>query len=290
MAEQQVAEQAAATTEETASPLDNLLKQVDMAPPESAGDTETKAGRLSHALNLFFNALSGQEVERVDKVLVDKVIGEIDAKISAQVNEILHAPEFQKMESAWRGLKFLIDRTNFRKNIKIEVVNCSKESLMEDFEAVPETLQSGLFKHLYDQEYDQAGGEPFGAVLGNYEFENNNEDMSLLRNLSKVSASCHAPFIGSVGASFFGKKDMEELTMMSDTKPIFEQIEYSKWNEFRKSEDSRYVGLTMPRFLLRSPYETGSIYAKKFHFVEDASARPTTTISGATPPSPSAPT
>lgn len=269
MSKAEAAQSSQAATQEEASPLDSLLSKIDIDRTQD----EERANDLSLAMNLLIDSVTRRhaKVERVDKVLIDQVIAELDSKISAQVNEVLHNEEFQKLESAWRGLKHVVDRTNFRRNIKIEVINVSKDELESDFQSVPETLQSGLFKHVYDQEYDQAGGEPFGAIIGNYEFANTIQDITLLRNLAKVSAACHAPFIGSVGSKFFGVKDMDELSLKSDVGPIFEQKEYVKWNTFRETEDSRYVGLTMPRFLLRTPYGPDTIPTKTFHFEEDAS-------------------
>ena len=271
MSKQQADPTAASTTTEELSPLDSLLSKVDIDRNDS--EHEERANDLSRAMNLLIDSVTRthQKVERVDKTLIDKVIAELDSKISAQVNEVLHNEDFQKLESAWRGLKFLVDRTNFRRNIKVEVINVSKDELQDDFESVPETLQSGLFKHVYDQEYDQAGGEPFGAIIGNYEFDNTIQDITLLRSLGSVSAACHAPFIGSVGSKFFGMKDMDELALQSDVTPVFEKSEYLKWNTFRETEDSRYVGLTLPRFLLRAPYGSSTIPTKTFNFEEDAS-------------------
>lgn len=273
MSNQKAAEQTASATTEEQSTLDALLASVDLSSPAEAGDRKSAQGKLSHALSLLIDAVtrSGRPVERVDKVLVDKVIAEIDQKISNQVNEILHHKEFQKLESAWRGLNFLVKRTNFRSNIKVEILNVSKDELREDLEEVPELIQSGLFKHTYTQEYDQAGGQPFGAILGNYEFDNTGPDLTLLREISKVAAASHAPFIGSVGHEFFGVKSMQELALTPDVTALFDQDEFAKWNSFRETEDSRYVGLTLPRFLLRLPYGPDTRPTKSFGFVEDAS-------------------
>lgn len=271
MAEEKAVDQVQETVEEEKSVLDSLFEKVEMTPPKE-GEAETPEAKFSHALNLLIHAVSESEeaVEKVDKVLVDGVIAEIDKKISAQVNEIMHNAEFQKLESAWRGLRFLVDRTNFRRNIKLEILNVSKDELRNDFEEVPETIQAGLFKHIYEQEYDQAGGEPIAGIIGNYEFENTVQDLALLRNLSKVAAASHAPFIGSVGPKFFGAKSVDELPLLPDIAPIFEKTEYMAWRGFRESEDSRYVGLTLPRFLLRTPYGPDTMPAKSFHFEEEA--------------------
>jgi len=252
------------------STLDGLFEMVDMAAPTAAG-TETPAGKLSHALNMLIHSVtaSGEPVEKVDKVLVDSLIAEVDAKISAQVNEIMHHEEFQKLESAWRSLKFLVDRTDFRRNIKLELLNASKEEVASDFEDSPEPIQSGLFKHIYTQEYDQPGGEPIGAIISNFEFVNHPKDLTLLGNLSKIAAACHCPFIGSVGAQFFGLKSIDEMPRLPDVAPVFEQTQYAKWRAFRDTEDSRYVGLTFPRFLLRLPYGQETIPTRTFHFEEE---------------------
>ncbi|MGV8042022.1 MAG: type VI secretion system contractile sheath large subunit [Thermoanaerobaculaceae bacterium] len=258
------------TTVEEPGVLDGLFEMVDMAAP-AAGEAASPAGRLSQALNMLIRevALGGRAVEHVDKALVDSLIASLDQRISAQVNEILHHSEFQRLESAWRGLKFLIDRTDFRRNVRIEILNVSKDDLRSDFEDVPEPIQSGLFRHVYVQEYDQPGGEPIGAIIGNFEFTNHPQDIALLGNLSKIAAACHAPFIGAVGSEFFGLRSVDELPRLPDVAPIFEQAEYAKWRSFRESEDSRYVGLTFPRFLLRLPYGTETIPTRTFHFEED---------------------
>jgi type VI secretion system protein ImpC len=271
MPEKKTAAQAQPTTTvEDRAALDNLFSMVDMATP-SAGETATPASNLSNALAMLIHSVvsSGREVEHVDKTLVDGLIAELDAKISGQVNAIMHHPDFQKLESAWRGLKFLVERTDFRRNIHIEILNVSKEELRLDFEDVPEPVQSGLFKHVYVQEYDQPGGEPIGAIIGNYEFSNHPQDIALLGNLSKIAAGCHAPFIGAVGSQFFGVHDIDEIPRLPDLAPIFDRTEYAKWRAFRETEDSRYVGLTFPRFLLRLPYGQETIPTSTFHFEED---------------------
>jgi type VI secretion system protein ImpC len=272
MAEQEAVKAAPETVTEERSALDSLLSKVDLSHAAEAGggQEEVIKTRLSQALTtLIHMAIKPGEVERVDKALVDSAIAELDRRISDQVNAILHQEEFQKLEAAWRGLKFLVDRTEFRRNIKLEILNVSKEDLAADFEDVPEPIQSGLFKHVYVQEYDQPGGQPIGAIIGNYEFENRPPDIGLLRNLSKIAAACHAPFIGGVGEKFFGKK-IEEIPRLPDMAPIFDTAEYTSWRSFRDSEDSRYVGLTFPRFLLRLPYGQDTVPVKSFHFEEEA--------------------
>ncbi len=253
--------------------LETLFDKVDLAIPEKPVNMESEqAGdRLSLAVSQFIRAIaaSGQPVEKLDKVVVDNVIAQIDQKISAQINEIMHSERFQALESSWRGLKFLVDRTDFNANIKIEVLNVSKEELMEDFEDAPEPSQTALYRHIYIDEYDTPGGEPIGAMVANYEFNRSPQDISLLRNVSKIAAGTHAPFLGSAGKEFFGVKSIDEIPRIPDLSALFEQAEYQQWNGFRESEDSRYVGLTTPRFLIREPYGKDTIPVKAFDFEED---------------------
>ena len=198
-------------------------------------------------------------------------ISEIDTKLSDQISAIMHNQKFQQMESAWRSLKFLVDRTNFRRNIKLDLLQVSKQELMDDFEDAPEPVQCGLYKQIYSMEYDQPGGEPYGAMITNYEFGRGPQDVGLLQNAAKVAAATHCPFISSAGSEFFGMKSILELPNVPDLASLFEQAEYTKWNAFRDSEDSRYVGLTVPRFLLRLPYGQDTTPVKEFDFEEHVS-------------------
>ena len=274
MAEEQKQAQTQAQAETSA--LESLFAKVDLAPPkekvdiEKAVESDSSAAKLSVAISHFLKAIAdtGQKVEKLDKSVIDQAISEIDRKLSEQISAILHHPKFQELESAWRSLKFLVDRTDFRRNIKIDILQVSKQELMEDFEDAPEPVQSGLYKHVYSMEYDQPGGEPYGAMIANYTFGRGPQDIELLENVSKVAAATHCPFIASVGAEFFGLKSILELPNIPDLASLFEQAEYTKWNAFRDSEDSRYIGLTVPRFLLRLPYGRDTIPVKEFDFEE----------------------
>ena len=237
---------------------------------------ESKANeRIGAALAFFVESIlnSPAAVEKIDKAVLDNQIAEIDRRISLQLDEILHTPEFQKMESTWRSLKFLVDRTDFRRNVKIDILDLSKEELSEDFEDAPETIQSGLYKHVYTDEYDTPGGEPFAAMVSNLEFESTAPDIYLLQEISKVAASCHCPFIGSVTPSFFGKESVDDLPKIEDLHNYMERSEFLRWNAFRQSDDSRYVGLTLPRFMLRLPYGPETQPIKEFNYVENVNGR-----------------
>jgi type VI secretion system protein ImpC len=210
--------------------------------------------------------------ERVDKSIVDAMIAEIDRKISKQLDQVIHHAEVQKLESAWRGLKFVIDRTDFRENIKVELLNVSKDDLLADFNDAPEITKSGLYKTVYTAEYGQFGGKPYGAVFSNYEFGPGAQDVALLQKVAALSAMSHAPFFGGVGSQFFGLKDVLGLPNMKDLQSLFEGPQYTKWRGFRESEDSRYVGLVLPRFLLRLPYGPNTVPVKAFNYQESVSA------------------
>lgn len=213
----------------------------------------------------------GKEAVKVSKAVLDEMIAEIDKKLSLQVDAILHHEEFRKLESTWRSLKFLVDRTDFRENIKIEILNVSKEQLLEDFEDSPEVVKSGLYKIVYTAEYGQFGGKPIAAMIANYEFGAGPQDMKLLQYAASVAAMAHAPFITAASPNFFGIVDFNTLPHLKDLKSIFEGPQYVKWQSFRETEDARYVGLTLPRFLLRLPYGPDTQPVKAFNYQEDVS-------------------
>lgn len=256
------------TTLERSSLLDEVMAQTRITPNEEGYDI-AKKGIAAFIENLV-NA--DRTAEPVNKSLVDQMLVELDRKISSQMDEILHNEEFQKMESSWKGLKLLVDRTDFRENNKIELLHATKEELLEDFEFSPETTQSGLYKHVYSSGYGQFGGEPTGAIIGNFSFTPSTPDMRLLQYMSSIGAMSHAPFISSVGPEFFGIDSFEELPNLKDMKSIFESPKYTKWRSLRDSEDARYVGLTAPRFLLRVPYDPTENPTKSFNYRESVTA------------------
>ena len=214
----------------------------------------------------------GRKVDKVSKALVDEMIAEIDQKLSLQVDAVLHHAELQKLESAWRGLKYLVDKTDFRENIRLELLNVSKEDLLEDFEDSPEVTKSGLYKTVYTSEYGQFGGKPYGNIIANYEFGPGPQDVKLLQHVASVSAMAHAPFFAAAGSEFFGLDNFKGIPNLKDLKSIFEGPQYIKWQSFRESEDARYVALTLPRFLLRLPYGSETVPVKGFNYEENVSA------------------
>jgi len=271
MAEEREKEKTVSPEEQTAeapSLLDEIVTATRIQPKDE-GYSLAKKGVEALIAQLIE---PGRKVEKVSKATVDEMIAEIDNKLSLQVDAILHHPEFQQLESTWSSLKFLVDKTDFRENIKLELLNVSKEDLLEDFEDAPEVTKSGLYKTVYTAEYGQFGGKPYGNIIANYEFGPGPQDIKLLQYVASVSAMSHAPFIAAAGPEFFGLEDFNGLPNMKDLKSIFEGPQYIKWQSFRESEDARYVSLALPRFLLRLPYGPDTKPVKAFNYVEDVSA------------------
>ncbi len=267
MAEQQ--EKTAAPVEEKVAEQGSLLDEIVQATklkPSDEAYSITKKGVEALISQLLE---PGREVSKVSQAVVDDMIAELDRKLSLQVDEIIHHPKFQELESAWRSLKFLVDRTDFRENIKVEILNVNKEDLLDDFEDAPEIPKSGLYKLVYTNEYGQFGGQPYAAMIGNYQFGPGPQDIKLLQYIASVASMAHAPFISSAGPSMFGIDDFRELPKLKDLKSIFEGPQYIKWQSFRESEDARYVGLTVPRFLLRLPYGRDTQPIKAFNYEEE---------------------
>jgi len=267
---------------EAAGVYASLFEKINLTPVSELNDLNnyqdgsaladvTADQRVTAAVQVFLERLkqSGQPVERLDKALLDHHIAELDFQISRQLDVVMHHEGFQQVEAAWRGLKSLIDRTDFRQNVKIEVLDISKDDLRQDFEDSPEIIQTGLYYHTYIQEYDTPGGEPIGAIISNYEFNASAQDIALLRNISKISAAAHMPFIGSVGPAFFLKESMEDVAAIKDIGNYFDRAEYIKWKAFRDSDDARYIGLTMPRVLGRLPYGPDTVPVRSFNYVEE---------------------
>ncbi|WP_108650172.1 type VI secretion system contractile sheath large subunit [Dongshaea marina] len=267
MAEQQANEQSKDESVSQVNLLDEIVEATRLNPEDQAYSV-TRSGLQALLTDLVKPEYQGA---KVSGDLVDAMIGELDRQLSVQVDEILHCEEFRTLESSWRGLKFLVDRTDFRENVRIEFVNLSKQDLMDDFEDSPEVVKSGLYQMAYTAEYGQFGGQPYGTIIGNYDFDPGPQDMKLLQNLASVSAMAHAPFIAAAGCGFFGIEKWEELPGLKDLHSVFEGPQYAKWNSFRDSEDARYVGLTLPQFLLRLPYGQSTAPSKLFNYNETVS-------------------
>ena len=199
---------------------------------------------------------------------INSRVAQIDHLISLQLNEILHHPAFQKLEASWRGIKYMMDQSETSAMLKIRVLNVSKKELLRDLQRAPEFDQSVMFKKVYEDEFGIFGGEPFGALIGDYEFSKHPEDIELLEKVSQVAAGAHAPFLTAAAPELLNMDSFSQLGDPRDIGKIFDSTEFAKWKSFRASEDSRYVGLTMPRVLMRLPYGKDTKPVDDFNYEE----------------------
>ena len=251
---------AGATTTEAPGLLDSILANTKQTEPDRAQDL---------VKTLVEQALSGTVT--FDKNLTrtfDRAIAAIDRKMSTQLNAIMHDPKFLKLEGTWRGLHYLVQNSETGTALKIRVLNASKRDLTRDLTKAVEFDQSQLFKKIYENEFGTPGGEPYGALIGDYEWTNHPDDIETLRLMSNIAAGAFAPFISAAGAGMFGFNDFTELTKPRDIAKIFDTAEYMKWRSFRDSEDSRFVNLVMPRVISRLPYGAATKPIEEFAYEE----------------------
>ena len=263
MPEQQ--ESAAAATTQTVESV-GLLDQI-----VEEGRITTGKERGKDLVKQFVSQVleGSMTVSKDVEAMINARIAQIDHLLSLQLNEILHHSAFQKLEGTWRGLKYLMDNTETSVQCKIKVLNVNKKDLLRDLQRAAEFDQSALFKKVYEEEFGIFGGAPFGALVGDYEFNRGPEDMELLERTAQVASAAHAPFLSAADPSFFNLESFGQLDAPRDLGKVFDTTEYAKWKSFRASEDSRYVGLCVPRMLIRLPYgkETKSIEA--FNYEEN---------------------
>lgn len=235
--------------------------------------SERAASEVENAVStLVQQALADQSLVKDDVLdTIEEMIAQLDRKLSEQVNAIIHAPEFQQIESAWRGLNYLIMNSETDVTLKICVMNVSKNELSRTLKLYPGAKwdQSPLFKKVYEQEFGQLGGEPYGCLIGDYYFSHLPQDVQLMRDLSKVAASAHAPFFAAAGPTLMGMDSWNELANPRDLGKIFDTPDYAAWRSLRDSDDSCYMGLCMPRVLSRLPYGAKSDPVEEFGFEEE---------------------
>jgi type VI secretion system protein ImpC len=207
-------------------------------------------------------------VSKDTEAMINARISQIDKLISDQLNAVMHAEEFQKLEGSWRGLAYLVDKTETGERMKLRVMNVSKKDLLKDMEKAAEFDQSALFKKIYEEEFGMFGGASYGALIGDYEFTNHPQDIALLSKVSEVAAAAHAPFLSAAGPELFNFDNFTELGEPRDMAKIFQGVDYAKWKSFRESEDSRYVALAMPHILMRLPYGKANVPVEAFDFEE----------------------
>ncbi|MDR0552671.1 MAG: type VI secretion system contractile sheath large subunit [Holosporales bacterium] len=196
-------------------------------------------------------------------------IAELDELLTLQINEVLHNPDFQRLEGSWRGLYFFVMNTETSTRLKIRLLNASLADLRNDLTKAIEFDQSVLFKKIYEEEYGTFGGNPYSCLIGDFFFTNHPQDIGFLELLSGVASAAHTPFIASASPSFFNIDKFEELPKPRDLAKIFESPEFIKWNSFRGTEDSRYITLLLPRVLMRLPYGPDTLPVEDFNFTED---------------------
>jgi len=263
-------ESALAAVEFEGSDLASLLQK----------EFKPKTGDAKSAVEAAVQTLAQQALAQTTLIGKDTVksiedmIAAIDKKLSDQINQILHHEDLQKLEGAWRGLHYLVNNTETDDQLKIRVMNISKADLGRTLKRYKGTNwdQSPIFKKIYEEEYGQFGGEPYGCLVGDYHFDQSAPDVELLGEMSKVAAAAHAPFITGVSPTLMQMESWQELANPRDLTKIFSTPEYAAWRSLRQSEDARYLGLAMPRFLSRMPYGARTNPVEDFNFEEDTGA------------------
>ncbi|HEX4955279.1 MAG TPA: type VI secretion system contractile sheath large subunit [Thermoanaerobaculia bacterium] len=256
---------AAAAEAQEASLLDQIIAKGKMArDPEQKAAARDLVGEFVHQI-----LAEEMKIGRDTVKSIEDQIAKLDQLLSDQVNEILHHPDFQRLEASWRGLHYLVYNTETSTRLKLRLLNVTKSELQKDLESASEFDQSNLFKKVYEEEYGTFGGSPFSLLVGDYEFGRNNQDQTLLRLISNVAAAAHAPFIAAASPALFDMESFTELGNPRDLAKIFESTELIKWRSFQASEDSRYVALVLPHVLLRLPYGEKTLPVEEFGLEEE---------------------
>lgn len=232
---------------------------------------------ISNALEILTQqALEKENTQLISDDAIDtirSIIERIDRKLEAQINEILHHKDFQKLEGTWRGLHHLVNNSETGKKLKIKVLNIKKEEIGDTLKEKKGAAwdQSLLFKKIYGEEYDQHGGAPFGCLIGDYQFDYSSSDIDILAGIARISQAAHVPFIAAAAPALLDMETWQELTDRDDLSAIFDRPEYVKWRSLREDDAANYIGLTLPRFLARLPYGPDTLPVKQFDFKEDVS-------------------
>jgi type VI secretion system protein ImpC len=255
--------------ESEGSLLEKILKEGRLAPTDEERDVAKQ----------WVEALVEQVVTHEMKVSADTEamlnarIAAIDQALTNQLNEVMHAEAFQKLEGAWRGLKYFVFQTETSTMLKIKVMNISKGDLLKDLRKASEFDQSASFKKVHDEGYGVLGGHPFGALVGDYEFGRHPDDLEVLEKMSNLAAAAHAPFIAGASTKMFNWESYTDLAGPRDLAKIFDNDAYIRWKSFRESEDSRYVGLVLPHVLMRLPYGKETAPVEAFDFEENVDGK-----------------
>ncbi|OEC34817.1 type VI secretion system protein ImpC [Pseudomonas cuatrocienegasensis] len=259
----------AGTTSESSTQTLSLLDRI-IAEGRMAHD-DSQQGYARDMLAEFATQVldEGMAIDKDTVAMINDRISQIDMLISAQLNEVLHHPDLQKLEASWRGLHMLVQNTETSGRLKLRLLNATQKELQTDLEKAVEFDQSALFKKIYEEEYGTFGGNPFSLLVGDYSFGRHPQDVALLEKLSNVAAAAHAPFIAAASPRLFDMSSFTDLAVPRELAKVFESQELIKWRSFRESEDSRYVSLVLPNFLLRLPYGPDTKPVEGINYVED---------------------
>jgi type VI secretion system protein ImpC len=261
---QKTAQQASEQTLESTGLLDQIVEEGKLA-----RDPASRERGKNLVKEFVAQVLEGaMTVSKDAEAMINARISQLDHLISLQLNEVLHAPPFQKLEGSWRGLKYLMDQSETSDKLKIKVLNVTKKELLRDLQRAPEFDQSALFKKVYEEEYGVFGGAPFGALIGDYEFGRGPEDIELLEKVAQVASAAHAPFLSAASPEMINLDSFTAIDAPRDMAKVFDSSEYAKWKSFRASEDSRYIGLTLPHVLMRLPYGKNGASVEAFNYEE----------------------
>ncbi|MDP0927897.1 type VI secretion system contractile sheath large subunit [Paracoccus onubensis] len=268
MAQENQAQVSEATGLSELDEFSDILKQT--IKPRS----EVAAKEVDNAVvALVREALDDQTVIAEDVIdTIDAMLSKLDQKLTEQLNEVIHHQEFQTIESSWRGLAYTVNNSETDASLRVKVMNVSKKELQQMFRRYPGAKwdKSPLNRVIYEAEFGTLGGKPFGALIGDYYFDHSTADVSLLREMGKIAAAAHAPFISASAPELLGMDSWNELSVPPDLSEIFDTPEYAAWNGLRDSENSRYVALTMPRVLAREPYgQNSNSVVEEFNFEEE---------------------
>lgn len=260
---------ASETLVENRSILDRIVEdgRIGQSPEERT------SGKL-WVKDLVQDVMNGQMTVSNDvEAMINGRIATLDELISRQLNEVMHAEPLQKLEGSWRGLSYFVQQTETSSSLKIKLLNINKKDLFKDLDKAVEFDQSAIFKKIYEEEYGTLGGNPFGALIGDFEFGRNPQDVSLLEKMSGVASTSHAPFIAAATPALFNFESFTELAGPRDLEKIFDNEAYLKWNMFRKTDDSRYVGLCLPHVLARLPYGKETTPVEEFDYEENVDGK-----------------
>lgn len=242
-------------------------QKLDTVLDDKADAVSTEERFVSSMAAVVYNM--DPDAGRFDKASIQELVADIDELIEAQLNEVLHDATFQTMEGNWASLQDLVRNTNFKANIGLSMLDVDKDEAFEDLELnFADIGGSELFKKVYVAEYDQYGGAPFGGIIGLYDFANTPDDLLWLRAMGKVATASHAPFVGNLSPRFLGCDTMAEVSQLRDIEGMLDTPKYAGWNDLREDEVAAYIGLTMPRYIVRAPYNDETNPARGIRFAE----------------------